>query len=203
VTFVIAEPLTVTVGVSMQRLEPQLAGTGTDAANSFAGTLRYHRLWNSGDTRQEADAGYSLRTAANALSSDYVYTRHAVKANYQVRRGHHTVAFDMLAGRIAGDAPLFERFVLGNGGTLRGWNKFDLAPLGGDRVVHGSVEYSYQGFQVFYDTGAIWDRGADADAKQSLGVGFGRAGKNGFLLALAFPLRAGGLDPIFIAGFNF
>lgn len=203
VTFVIAEPLTVSVGVGMQRLQPTVPAAGTDSANSMLGTVRFHRLFDNPTANQEVDAGYSVRSATSLLSTDYAYTRHAVKANYRVRHGRSTVAVDFLAGRINGDAPLFERFVLGNGGTLRGWNKFDLDPLGGDRVVHGSIEYSYRGAQVFYDTGAIWDRRTDADAKQSVGFGFGRTGREGFILAVAFPLRPGGIDPIFIAGFNF
>ena len=60
--------------------------------------------------------------------------------------------------RIAGRAPLFERFVLGNASTLRGWNKYELDPAGGNRMVHNSVEYRYGAFQAFYDTGAVWDR---------------------------------------------
>jgi outer membrane protein assembly factor BamA len=113
------------------------------------------------------------------------------------------MAVDFLAGRIAGHAPLYERFVLGNGGTLRGWNKYDLDPTGGDRVVHGSLDYSYRGFLGFYDTGAVWSAETSPDQKQSVGFGFGRAGRDGFLLAVAFPLHSGHIDPLFIAGFNF
>ena len=41
-----------------------------------------------------------------------------------------------------GRAPLFERFTLGDSRTLRGWSKFDVAPVGGSRVAHGSLEYT-------------------------------------------------------------
>ena len=44
-------------------------------------------------------------------------------------------------GYISGNAPLFERFSLGNSLTLRGWDKYDIAPLGGERMFHSSVEY--------------------------------------------------------------
>ena len=60
---------------------------------------------------------------------------------------------------ISGRAPLFERFVLGTSSTLRGWNKFDIDPLGGDRMVHNTLEYRYRMLEVFYDTGAVWNRG--------------------------------------------
>ena len=69
-------------------------------------------------------------------------------------RGKNVLIEDLSAGITTGRAPLFERFVLGNSSTLRGWNKYDLDPLGGNRMVHNSVEYRYGAFQVFYDTGA-------------------------------------------------
>ena len=50
-------------------------------------------------------------------------------------RGKSVIIDDLTAGFITGRAPLFERFVLGNGTTLRGWNKFQLDPLGGSRMV--------------------------------------------------------------------
>ena len=54
---------------------------------------------------------------------------------------------------------------------LRGWNKYDLDPLGGSRVVYNSLDYRYGMFDVFYDTGAIWDPGQDSG-----GAAFGRRG---------------------------
>lgn len=203
VTFVIAEPLTLTVGLSVEHLEPQQAEARTGAANAAFSTLRFHRKWQVGGSTEEFDAGYGMRTGTSTLGSDFMYTRHAWNVNYRLERGHQTFALDFTAGRITGRAPLFERFVLGNGGTLRGWNKYDLDPLGGDRMIHGSAGYSYHGLQAFYDTGAIWDRKSEAEQKQSAGVGFGTAGKDGFLVAVAFPLRAGHIEPMFIVGFNF
>ena len=66
--------------------------------------------------------------------------------------------------------------------------EFDLDPLGGSHVVHGSIDYRYRFFQVFYDTGAVWDRVAEREQKQSVGVGFK---KEGFQLAVAFPAARG------------
>jgi hemolysin activation/secretion protein len=204
ITIVLAQPLTLTVGVSLERLEPQVTAARTDSSNSVINTLRYHRRWEDGGSNtHELDAAYSLRAATSFLSSDFEYTRNAVNVAYRLRRGRHTMSADFLAGRIGGRAPLYERFVLGNGSTLRGYSKDDIDPLGGDRVVHGSMDYGYRGFQVFYDTGAVWASGSSPDKKQSVGAGFGRAGKEGFLLAVAFPLRSGHVDPIFLVGFNF
>lgn len=207
-TVVLAEPLTLTVGVSMDVLDSQprglgsLPSSGLTLANAAGGGLRFHERW-TGDINQEVDAGYTIRAAGAALASDATFTRHALNVAYRVERGHSTVAVNILAGRITGNAPLYDRFVLGNSTTLRGWNKYDLDPLGGDRVMHGSVDYSYRWLRVFYDAGAIWDARTAADPKQSAGAGIGRAGKEGFLIAAAFPLRAGHIEPMFIVGFNF
>lgn len=203
-TFVIAKPLTLTVGVSVDRLESQTAAAGTHFSNSFTNTLRLHEGWEDGEANtHELDAGYSLRAATTMLASDFGYTRHAATLAYRIKHGRQSLAARFLAGRVGGHAPLFERFVLGNASTLRGWNKFALDPIGGDHVVHTSVDYSYRILQVFYDTGAVWTAPAKAERKQSVGAGVGRAGKDGFLLAVAFPLRSGHIEPMLIAGFNF
>ena len=104
------------------------------------------------------------------------------------------------AGFITGSAPLFERLVLGNSNTLRGWNKDELDPLGGNRMVHNSVEYRYGAFQIFYDAGAIWEGGQPAVARASIGTGI-REGP--FSLAVAFPIRDGHTDPVFMVGMNY
>src|SRR5262249_39710488 len=116
------------------------------------------------------------------------------------RRRRNRVEVGFLAGVLHGNAPLYERFVLGNSATLRGWNKFELDPRGGSHAVHGSVDYSYRFLHVFYDTGAVWDRSQDREQKQSVGAGFK---VEGFQLAVAFPIRAGHAEPIFYAGLNF
>ena len=95
--------------------------------------------------------------------------------------------FPSWPGGLGGEAPLFDRFVLGNASMLRGWSKFDLDPAGGSHVVYGSVDYTYRYCQVFYDTGAVWDRPQEREQKQSVGVGFK---KEGFQLAVAFPMGA-------------
>ncbi len=106
-----------------------------------------------------------------------------------------------------GTAPLFERFVLGNSTLLRGWNKYELDPLGGNRLAYGSVTYGYHIMRVFYDAGSVWNHGTSPEAKQSVGVGIasglGLFQKGAFLVAVAFPLRQGRVEPVLIAGMNF
>jgi outer membrane protein assembly factor BamA len=207
-TFVLAQPLTLTVGLSFEKLEPQLSAARSDSANAVINSLRYHRRWEASDaTNQELDAGYSLRAATKMLGTDLAYTRHAFNVRYDYRHEHQSVEVALVAGMIFGQAPLFERFVLGNSSTLRGWNKYDIDPLGGNRAVHGSVTYGYHIMRVFYDAGAVWDSGTSPQPRHSVGIGvssgLGLFQKGAFLLAVAFPIRQGHADPVFIAGMNF
>ena len=200
VTFVLAKPLTFSVGASFQQMESHFSAAEPKAANALISTLRYHRRLEDSENQQDLDAGYSLRAASKVLGSDFAYARHRVQFRYMLTRGKSVVIDDLTAGMISGKAPLFERFVLGNASTLRGWNKFDLDPLGGNRFAHNSVEYRYGVFQVFYDSGAVWDRSDTAVLRHSAGIGL-RQGV--FSLAVAFPLREGHIDPIFMVGMNY
>jgi hemolysin activation/secretion protein len=207
-TFVLAKPLTLTVGFSLEQLQPEFTAARSESANAMVNTLRYHQRWEgSGATKQELDAGYSLRAATKLLGTDLSYTRHAVNARYGYTHDHQSVEVTLVAGLIYGHAPLFERFVLGNSTLLRGWNKFDLDPLGGNRLAYGSVTYGYHIMRVFYDAGSVWNQGQAPEAKQSAGIGvssgLGLFQKGAFLLAVAFPLRQGHVDPVLIAGMNF
>jgi outer membrane protein assembly factor BamA len=209
-TLVIADPLEWTFGVSFARLRVpgsvQTESTGaaaakTEASNAVVNTLRYHQRWGSDkDHEQVLNASYSMELATAVLGTDRDFRRHMAQAKYRVRHGRSSVEAAFLAGTLNGDAPLYERFVLGDSTTLRGWSKFQLDPLGGSHMVHGSVDYRYRVVQVFYDTGAVWDRPEEREQKQSVGVGFK---KDVFQLAVAFPIRSGHVDPIFYAGMNF
>ncbi len=196
----LARSLTFSAGASFERFEKQFPAARTEAANSVVSTLRYDRqLEDSGSSKHRLEAGYGLRAATKALDSDYVYTRHTWEFGYTLWRGAHKISEKFQAGVIAGVAPLFERFGLGNSTTLRGWNKYDLAPLGGDRMAHNSVEYRYRAFRTFYDVGGVWLHGQQAKARHSAGAGlqFGD-----FALLVAFPIRNGHADPVFMAGLN-
>jgi len=103
-------------------------------------------------------------------------------------------------GYVSGQPPLFERFSLGNATTLRGFDKYDIAPAGGERMFHSSIEYRYAHVAVFFDTGSVWDR--DADAKIRYSTGFGVHGDN-FFLTLGFPLNGDDASPIFMMGVRF
>ena len=201
-TLVIAAPLELDFGTSFSRFRPEQPGTKIESSNAVVSTLRYHQRWGSKNDvdEQELNASYSMRAGIRAFETDNDFTRQMGQARYRFRRDHNSVEIGFLAGEISGNAPLFEKFVAGNATVLRGWNKFDLDPLGGSHIVHGSIDYAYHWLQVFYDTGAIWDTAQEREQKQSIGTGFK---ENGFQLAVAFPIRSGRIEPIFYAGLNF
>jgi hypothetical protein len=200
-TFVLAKPLTLSVGAGFQRFQTQYPNARFQGADALTATLRFrHQVEDSDANKHYVDASYSLRAATRALDSDFVYVRHLAQAGYDFKRGNHEISDQFMAGTIKGQAPIFERFVLGNTSTLRGWNKFDLDPAGGDRVIHNTVDYRYHWFEIFWDTGAIWSRKETAVPRHSLGVGL-RDGS--FFLAVAFPVKSGRADPIFMLGMNY
>jgi len=199
-TVVIAEPLTLSAGVSFQRFQTQYPAAVKESSNAAITSLRYRRRWEGpGVDRHDLNAGYSLHAATNLFDTDYVFTRNAVDVSYRFRRDDNTLLVRFEAGNISGRAPLFARFVAGNAATLRGWNKFDIAPLGGDRLAAGSLEYRYRVFQIFYDAGAVWDHGRPAEQRNSIGLGLGRWGLR---LAVAFPIKYGRVEPAFIFGMD-
>jgi len=199
-TVALARSLKVSFGLSFEQLQPQLLAAHSETSNAVITTLRYDRLLEgTGSSQQRVEAGYSLRAATTSLASDFDYTRHTFDFRYTLWHGAHRISTHLTAGAIRGAAPLFERFVLGTSTTLRGWNKYDLAPLGANRVVHNSVEYRYRFVEAFYDTGAVWNAGEHAPIHHSLGGGV-RLGD--LALLVAFPMRNGRPEPVFIAGLN-
>ena len=152
------------------------------------------------DVTQRVEASYELRTSAEALESDLSYRRHLGSLRYRYSQRHNTVLANVAFGGITGDAPLFERFTLGDSATLRGWNKFELAPIGGNRVFHQSLEYRFHGAALFLDTGSVWDDGASHKLRASTGFGFHT---EHVFLTVAFPLNAPGTDAAFMMGVRF
>ena len=199
ITLKITPELELASGFSFQFLE--FPAARTEASNAVVNSLRYHRQWEAPESGTRVlDAGYTLRAATSGLGSDYEYIRHRWNAGLSAGNRNHVLLLEFRAGLITGTAPLYERFVLGNSNTLRGWNKYDLAPLGASRMVHQSVEYRYRFIQVFYDTGTVWSRKEDPDLRQSAGLGLR---KGAFSVAVAFPLRDGRVEPVILAGMNF
>ncbi len=191
----------VTFGASFQTVEMQYPAPHDQAANAFTfGAQFRHDVRASSRVRHAIAADYSVRSATTTLESDFVYTRQLVTGDYTITAGRQVFGFHFQGGHISGRPLLFERFSLGNTATLRGWDKFDVAPLGGTRLAYGSLEYRYRPFHLYYDFGSVWDPGQPADARHS--VGFGVGWKNGFFMSLGVPLRYHGVTPVFMVGFR-
>jgi hypothetical protein len=220
--FVVAKPLTLTVGLSFEEMDMENPATSSRNANAIVAVLRYSDQLEGAADPQQIDFNYTLRTA-NGLGGDYHYTRHSAGAHYSVQFGRSTLSDEALAGEISGFAPLYERFVVGNSTLLRGWNRYEIDPLGGNRILHNSVDYSFRvrgdgsasrldakpdskpdskqgSVEVFYDAGVLWNQGQPAPLRNSMGIGYRQSV---FSLALAFPFREGRVEPVFMIGMNY
>ncbi len=202
-TFVLSRALSVSVGASFENMDMETSNTSL-AANAATAAVDFGYTVEGADVQQRWDARYGLRVGTHDLGSSYVYSRQDVSLRYEWKSGRHVVTDRLMGGALIGQAPLFERFVLGNSSTLLGWNRYAIDPLGGDRMVHNSVSYGYQlhkgTAEVFYNAGLIGDGDKLGTVRHSLGLGF-RQGI--FNVAMAFPVIQGRVTPVFFAGMNY
>jgi outer membrane protein assembly factor BamA len=197
----LARGLELRAGMSFNKLEYQLPVARIQAANAVITNLRYVRQSQLGSTgTQTLEAGYSLRAAANSFGSDFSYQRHVGESKLTLISGKNSVQFSALVGGIDGNAPVLDRFVLGNTRTLRGWNKFELAPLGANRMAHFSTDLRSGVVRAVYDTGTIWNPGRPMVLRHSAGLGFV---VSGITAMVAIPIRSSSIEPIFLVGMNF
>jgi outer membrane translocation and assembly module TamA len=193
--------LTFSAGLSFQDLDVDLPVIHAVTAYAVTAGVQFNRTFHdaSGFTHAFA-AGYGLRSATRDLDSDLVYTRHLASADYTLSVGRHLFGLHARGGNVGGDAPFFERFSLGNAALLRGWDKFDVAPLGGSRLLYGSLEYRYRPFRIFYDVGSVWDPPASPTARHALG--FGLVSREGLFLSVGFPVRLHEVKPAIMFGYR-
>ena len=196
--FAFSPHLSIAAGVSISELEPFPPATGSQMANAAVASVEYNGLWkDSSDATHTVDASFGVRGGSRELDSDLAYTRYFGQGSYRYDFGRHHVQAVGMAGGITGDAPLFERFTLGDSRTLRGWNKYDIAPAGGDRVVYSSIEYRYTGLSLFLDVGSVWDANAERHVRVSTGLGL-HAGPA--FLVVGFPLNTDNLRAVVMLG---
>jgi outer membrane protein assembly factor BamA len=224
ITFAFDPRLRLTAGVTVSELQMQYPAIHNTNSNAAVAALNFHSVWGkTGGDKHSFQATYEVHAGNHTLDSDFIYTRHLVESFYVYGHKKNDLILRFGAGTISGNAPLFEQFSLGNTSTLRGWNKFDIAPAGGNRMAHATVQYNFGGpgileghFQfndnpgrdvdfhlgvhVFYDVGAVGDRGSPIKARHSVGVGFG---ESHFFAELAFPIRSNRVQPVFITGVRF
>ena len=209
VKFAITQQLSVGGGVRITELDPLLEPLldplaelqDSRMANAGIGFVNYSQRSRPGSgPRHDVEAAVTVSAGTEALSSDLVYERYVGQADYSFRRAKHEVRVSGMAGRIDGDAPLFERFSLGDSRTLRGWDKYDIAPAGGDRMFHTTVEYRYGGLGMFLDTGSVWDARGERRVRVSTGVTFN---PGPVFFTLGFPVNTDEFRAVFTMGFRF
>ncbi len=192
-----------TVGLSLQNLDFGIPAVPSERAYAFTADAQLQtEIVGDAGYRHAISGNYSLRRATPALESEFVYTRHLVAGDYSLSRHRHLFGFHGRLGTIAGVAPLFERFSLGNSYLLRGWNKFDVAPRGGSRLAYGSLEYRYRPFQIFWDFGSVWDANQTVTVRHGIGIGIVSKSTHvgGWFLSLAFPVRLHDVGPVVMFG---
>jgi len=196
--FAITRQLTVGGGVRVTELDPLADGGDSQMANAVIGSVVFAQRSRPGSgPRQQFNANFTVRAGTATLESDLVYERYVGAATYALTRDHHEISASAMAGRISGDAPLFERFALGDSRTLRGWDKYDIAPAGGDRMFHSSLEYRYRGLGMFLDAGSVWDTGAERRIRVATGLTFSRGPA---FVTLGFPVNTEEFGAVFTMG---
>jgi hypothetical protein len=201
-TFVIAKPLLLTVGASFMEMSEQIPAIRPEQASTLLFGLRYHKQLGTTEAYlQTLDSNYEFKAAFSGIGSDYVYKKHRWQGGYNWTKGHHSVSDVVTAGIIVGRAPVYERFVVGTSSLLRGWNRYDIDPVGGNRLLHNSIEYRYKMAGVFYDTGSLWNLGRVPNLMHSVGIGLHQSI---FSVALAVPIRNDGrFEPTLLVGMNY
>lgn len=197
--FAITPDLSLAAGVSITELEPLDRATDSQMANAAIASLGYVRRWepDGSNTTHRVDASFSVRAGSRALESDLAYTRYLGQGLYRYDFGRHHVQASGMAGGITGEAPLFERFALGDSTRLRGWDKYEIAPAGGDRTLYAAIEYRYSAVALFFDVGSVWDANTERRVRASAGFGF-HAGPA--FLTVGFPLNTANLTAILTMG---
>jgi outer membrane protein assembly factor BamA len=188
------------VGASFMEMSEDIPAIKPESSNSLLFGLRYHKQIGE-DVLQTFDSNYEFKTAFQGLGSDYIYTKHRWQGGYTWTKGHQSISDVVTAGYISGRAPVYERFVVGTSSLLRGWNRYEIDPLGGNRLLHNSVEYRYKMANVFYDCGSLWNLGRVPTLLHSVGIGIRQSI---FSVAVAVPIRSDGrFEPTLLVGMNY
>jgi hypothetical protein len=198
--FAITSHLSVAGGVSINELDAfdELSSI-SQMANAAIGSVRFNQSWRqSSGMKHDLEAAFTVRAGTDALESDLEYKRYLGQADYLFRKSKHQVFVTSMFGGITGDAPLFERFTLGDSRTLRGWDKYDIAPVGGDRMFYTSAEYRFASLlALFLDSGSVWNTGTEKRVRFSTGFGF-TPGPVFFMVG--FPLNTDEFHAVFTMG---
>ncbi len=196
--FAFTPDVSIAAGVSISELDALAPATDSQMANAAVASVDFDRQWKAtSDITHRAVASFGVHAGSRSLESDLAYTRYLGQGTYRFDFGRHHVQATGMAGGITGHAPLFERFALGDSLTLRGWDKYEISPAGGDRMLYSSVEYRYTGVSLFLDIGSVWDAHTERQVRVSTGFGF-HAGPA--FLVVGFPLNTDNLTAVLALG---
>jgi surface antigen Omp85-like protein len=196
--FAFTRDLSVAAGVSISELKALAPATESQMANAAVASIDFDRQWKEkSDATHRAVASFGVHAGSRSLESDLAYTRYLGQGSYRFDFGRHHVQATGMGGGITGHAPLFERFALGDSTTLRGWDKYEITPVGGNRMIYSSIEYRYTGIALFLDVGSVWDANTERKTRVSAGFGF-HAGPA--YLVVGFPLNTDNLTAVLALG---
>jgi hypothetical protein len=198
IKFAFSPEVSISAGVSIAELEPLAPATESRMANAVVASIDFDkRWWDDSGGKRRVEGSFGVHSGTRSLESDLTYNRYLGQGSYRFDVGRHHIQAAGMAGGITGHAPLFERFTLGDSTTLRGWDKYDIAPAGGDRVLYSSIEYRYTGLALFLDVGSVWDANTEKKVRVSTGFGF-HAGPA--FLVVGFPLNTDDLTAVVALG---
>ena len=198
--------------VDFAELQMQSPTLGFQKSNALRGSLSTSYVRVTPADRMDWKWSYDGAAGTAAIDSDFIYSRHETKVDLTYTRHSHSILGNFQAGRIGGKAPMHERFSIGNAKTLRGWNKYEINPLGGDRMVYGSVSYRYKIITAFYDVGSVWEAHEESIVRHSVGFRLAKERCMNLLIlpnpacfsaTVGFPINGEGASPSFILGMGF
>ena len=134
---------------------------------------------NTTDNLLDAKRGYlatvHLERAGGFLGGSYAYTEVTAEGRSYIKLGDVAlIAAQVRAGNIRPHGvpdervPFFKRYFLGGSTNLRGWGRFEVAPLSGDGLPNGGTQFATGSVELraplfgqlsgvlFVDAGAVW-----------------------------------------------
>lgn len=153
-------------------LDP-VTGEGRGTKTAVAADFEHSATDNVADPRAGWTTSLHGEIANPALGGTFRYNEAIVEARAYVPAGSTVLAARVHAGSIAArsdaDVPFSDRFFLGGASSLRGWSRYQVAPLtegipiGGRTMIEMALEWRVPvrgaiGMVGFFDTGNVWAR---------------------------------------------
>jgi outer membrane protein insertion porin family len=150
-----------------------VTGEGRGTKTAIAADFEHSATDNIADPHAGWTTSLHGEIANPALGGTFRYNQAVVEARGYLPIGSSVVATRVHAGAIAArsdtDVPFSDRFFLGGASSLRGWSRYQVAPLtegipiGGRTMIEMALEWRMPlrgpiGVVGFFDTGNVWAR---------------------------------------------